>query len=254
MKNIDNNTVIRISDFIKKSGLKLLIILILAVVFLRKDFAFSINLRAPTNDSTPSEAQPFDEQPAPALDLNKKETKITEKNAASPLSETNKSSVLPSGQAASISSFAKLEAVDEKLKAAYIRRFAHVAVAEMKKYNIPASITLAQALLGSAAGTNALATKGNNHFGLKCGADWQAKRLVMADKVPYRQYEGAWNSFRDHSIFITSERFSRLKSIDRTNYKLWASELASANFSAADNYEQSLLDIIKKYELASYDF
>ncbi len=90
----------------------------------------------------------------------------------------------------------------------YIDQYKDVAIAEMKQYGIPASITLAQGCLESNFGNSTLAVKANNHFGIKCHSDWTGKKMYQDDDEKnecFRHYKSAWESFRDHSEFLKKQ-------------------------------------------------
>jgi flagellum-specific peptidoglycan hydrolase FlgJ len=237
-------------EILKKSGLKLLLVLVLAIVVLKKDFVFSLNLTSPRQEA------PIQEQrmpaPTPLQSIQKKETKITD-SKIQPLSEGNKSSIIVTAKP-SKPSWKMLENVDRKIRDAYVRRFAHVAVDEMKKYGVPASVTLAQGILNSSAGTNEPALMGHNHFNLECSKEWKGDKMDFNTGKCYREYKSAWSSYRDHSKYITSGKFSHLKKINRTDHKGWISALAKMNYSTEKGYEQYLLKAIKEYKLTRYDY
>lgn len=238
------------TEILKKTGLKLLLVMVIAIVILNKDFVFSINL------TSPKQQAPIQEQrmptPAPSQPTEKKETKITD-SKTQPLSEGNKSSIIVIGKARK-PSWKTLEKVDRKIRDAYVRRFAHVAVDEMKKYGVPASVTLAQAILHSSAGTNEPALMGHNHFNLECNSEWKGDKMDFSTGKCYREYKSAWSSFRDHSQYITSGKFSHLKKLSQTDHKGWISELAKISYSSEKGYEQYLLKVIEKYNLTKYDY
>ncbi len=138
---------------------------------------------------------------------------------------------------------------------AYIDEFKDLAISEMLKYNIPASITLAQGLLESRAGMSELATKGNNHFGIKCH-DWTGKTIYYDDderQECFRKYKDAYESYEDHSKFLQKSRYSRLFSLKRTDYKGWAKGLKECGYATSPTYAQSLINIIELYKLYQYD-
>jgi flagellum-specific peptidoglycan hydrolase FlgJ len=238
------------TEILKKQGLKLLLLMVLAIVILKKDFVFSINLTSPRQQA------PLHEQrmptPAPFESSQQKENKITD-SQISPISETNKSSIILTDKP-NQPSWKTLENIDKEVREAYVRRFAHVAIDEMKKYGIPASITLAQAILQSAAGNNEPALMGHNHFNLECNAEWQGDKMDFNTGKCYKKYPSAWQSFRDHSEHITKGKYSPLKNLDRKDYKGWANALANAGYSTDKNYETYLLKAIKKYNLTRYDY
>lgn len=138
----------------------------------------------------------------------------------------------------------------------YIAKYSSIAVEEMNKYGIPASITLAQGILESAAGTAELATEANNHFGIKCH-DWKGDTYHHDDDQKqecFRKYDHAEQSFEDHSTFLTTrERYASLFDLKRTDYQGWAHGLKKAGYATDPNYPKRLIDIIERYELYKYD-
>ena len=133
----------------------------------------------------------------------------------------------------------------------YIRQYHKIAVEEMKRYHIPASITLAQGLLESGAGRSELARKSNNHFGIKCGRSWDGRTVRHNDDAPnecFRAYRHAKDSYRDHSKFLrTGARYAFLFRLKITDYKGWARGLKKAG------YADRLINIIELYDLDRYD-
>lgn len=96
---------------------------------------------------------------------------------------------------------------------AYIEQYKSLAIEQMNKYHIPASITLAQGLLESAAGQSTLARRSNNHFGIKCHNDWKGKRTYHDDDARgecFRVYSSVRDSYEDHSLFLQRARYSSL--------------------------------------------
>lgn len=139
---------------------------------------------------------------------------------------------------------------------AYIDKYKDLAIAEMLKYNIPASITLAQGLLESGAGTSELTMKGNNHFGIKCH-DWLGATTYHDDDEKqecFRAYRDAYESYEDHSRFLAKQpRYSRLFALKKTDYKGWAYGLKSCGYATSPTYAQKLIGIIELYKLHNYD-
>lgn len=139
----------------------------------------------------------------------------------------------------------------------YINRYAPMAVDQMERYGVPASITLAQGLLESRAGTSRLATEGNNHFGIKCGSAWHGRYMLMTDDAPnekFRVYRNAAESYEDHSRFLRqNQRYASLFDLRLTDYKGWARGLKRAGYATSPTYANSLIDIIERYELHDYD-
>ena len=138
----------------------------------------------------------------------------------------------------------------------YINRYKDVAVEQMKKWKIPASITLAQGLLESGAGRGRLATKANNHFGIKCHG-WQGRTVTHDDDERgecFRAYASAYESYEDHSRFLaTSQRYSSLFRLKITDYQGWARGLKAAGYATNPRYAAQLIDIIQLYKLDRYD-
>ncbi len=142
---------------------------------------------------------------------------------------------------------------------AYIDRFQHVAVAEMNKYGIPASITLAQALIESGFGKSALATKINNHFGIKCNRyqrKQKGKCFIFEDDTKYDRFvkfESAWASFRAHSLVLQYDRYKPLYKLNEKDYEGWALGLQSAGYASDKNYAKKIVRIIELYDLYEFD-
>ena len=139
----------------------------------------------------------------------------------------------------------------------YIKQYRDLAVEEMKKYHIPASITLAQGLLESGAGQSTLARKSNNHFGIKCGGDWTGKTVSHDDDARgecFRAYKHPQQSYEDHSKFLVGRpRYASLFKLDITDYKGWARGLKKAGYATNPRYADQLIGIIELYELYKYD-
>lgn len=138
----------------------------------------------------------------------------------------------------------------------YIRKYAPVAVREMYRSGVPASITLAQGLLESRYGQSELAVKGNNHFGIKCH-DWTGKKMYHDDDRRgecFRVYGTADESFSDHSDFLRyRDRYKSLFNNDVTDYKAWAHGLKKAGYATDPAYPSKLIKLIEDYHLDKYD-
>lgn len=139
----------------------------------------------------------------------------------------------------------------------YIKKYAPTAISEMKRSGVPASITLAQGLVESAAGESSLASKSNNHFGIKCHSDWKGKKTYMDDdreKECFRVYSNAAASFKDHSDFLRyQDRYKSLFDLEPTDYKGWARGLKKAGYATDPKYADKLIKVIEDYELYKYD-
>ena len=139
----------------------------------------------------------------------------------------------------------------------YISKYSNAAVAEMERYGIPASITLAQGILESANGESRLAVEGKNHFGIKCHSNWSGKTIIEDDDEKgecFRKYDEVVDSYRDHSLFLTERgRYSFLFDYNKTDYKKWSRGLGKAGYATNTNYPTLLIDLIERYELYTYD-
>ena len=128
---------------------------------------------------------------------------------------------------------------------------------EMREYGIPASITLAQGILESGAGRGQLSRKSNNHFGIKCHTTWNGARVYHDDDEKgecFRRYEDPDDSFRDHSLFLTSRsRYSKLFDLKKSDYKGWAKGLKKAGYATDPKYPSKLISIIERYDLERFD-
>ena len=140
---------------------------------------------------------------------------------------------------------------------AYIEKYSQIAVDEMHRYNIPASITLAQGILESGNGESLLATKGNNHFGIKCHDDWNGKTIIKDDDEKgecFRKYSKVADSYKDQSLFlIERERYNSLFLLSPTDYKAWAEGLKKAGYATNSKYSTLLINLIEKYNLSRFD-
>lgn len=138
----------------------------------------------------------------------------------------------------------------------YFDKYKDVAVEQMLKYRIPASITLAQGVLESAAGNSELATKANNHFGIKCNG-WTGRKSYHDDDARnecFRAYDSVYESYQDHSVFLTtSKRYSNLFQLKLTDYKGWARGLKACGYATSPTYATKLIEIIELYKLYQYD-
>ena len=138
----------------------------------------------------------------------------------------------------------------------YFDMYDDVAIEQMQKYGIPASITLAQGVLESGAGRSELARKGNNHFGIKCNG-WTGRKTYHDDdelQECFRAYDNAYQSYVDHSLFLkNSPRYARLFELKRSDYKGWAKGLKACGYATSPTYAQRLINIIELYELYKYD-
>jgi flagellum-specific peptidoglycan hydrolase FlgJ len=138
----------------------------------------------------------------------------------------------------------------------YINTFKDIAISEMNRSGIPASISLAQGMLESDNGNSRLAIKANNHFGIKCHG-WTGKEVYHDDDENdecFRKYKSAKESYKDHTDFLMNgSRYVFLFYLDQTDYKGWAKGLADAGYATNPTYASDLIRIIEENDLARYD-
>ena len=139
----------------------------------------------------------------------------------------------------------------------YIEQYADIAVSEMYRSGVPASITLAQGLLESRYGQSELAVKGNNHFGIKCHNTWKGGKMYYDDDEKgecFRKYPSPEQSYHDHSDFLRyRDRYSFLFDFKITDYKSWAHGLKKAGYATDPAYATKLIKVIEDYKLYEYD-
>jgi flagellum-specific peptidoglycan hydrolase FlgJ len=152
-------------------------------------------------------------------------------------------------------------------KKAYLKKYAWIAIEEMKRVRIPASIKLAQAMIESNSGISNLANKANNHFGLKCGVIWSGETNFRYDddrdrdgfiiQSCFRVYKSIKQSFVDHSAYLMSpeksDRYSFLFTLDPMDYKAWAIGLQKGGYSTNPNYADILIRAIETFGLQELD-
>lgn len=150
-----------------------------------------------------------------------------------------------------------LSAVDIRNQA-YVKRFAHIAVTYMHTYGVPASISLAQGLLESAGGTSKMAVRSNNHFGMKCFS--RNCRKGHCSNYPddthkdfFLNYKAAWESWRAHSILVTTKHYKSLPKKCKKNYREWAFGLKRLGYATDPNYAYALIRLIERHKLNVYD-
>ena len=147
----------------------------------------------------------------------------------------------------------------------YIEEYKYLAIDEMVRTGIPASVTMAQAIIESNAGNSKLAILTNNHFGIKCKSYWEGMQYFHPDDdrdsngnlIPscFRKYPTVYDSYLDHSEFLlNTEHYKPLFSYDRTEYKLWAEGLELCGYASDIQYAEKLIKTIEAYELHELDY
>lgn len=138
----------------------------------------------------------------------------------------------------------------------YIKEYKDLAIAEMQRTGIPASIKLAQGIHETGAGTSDLVKRSNNHFGLKCKSEWTGMTVKHTDDAPnecFRKYNNPYESYIDQSDYLKkSPRYAFLFSLDPTDYKGWAYGLKKAGYATNPKYSQVLIKLVEDYNLQDY--
>ncbi|CAA6829292.1 MAG: Hemagglutinin [uncultured Aureispira sp.] len=145
----------------------------------------------------------------------------------------------------------------------YIEKYKHIAVAEMDRTGIPASIKMAQGILESGVGESELANVANNHFGIKCGGEvWTGESHYVWDdevvKSCFRVYESAEESYIAHSEFLLNPkkafRYGVLFELEKHDYKGWAKGLQKSGYATSKTYSKNLISIIERLGLYKLDY
>ncbi len=154
--------------------------------------------------------------------------------------------------------FSSFFSFSQMLRIDYIHRYQLLAIEEMKRSGVPASITMAQACLESADGNSELAKKSNNHFGIKCKRGWKGKKVYYDDDAKhecFRKYKTVEDSYIDHTNFLMNNpRYASLFKLKITNYKGWAHGLKKAGYATSKTYAKRLIHIIEAYKLYRLDY
>ena len=139
----------------------------------------------------------------------------------------------------------------------YIKAYREIAIAEMKRSGVPASVTLAQGILETECGNSDLVKKSNNHFGIKCKSTWTGESVTHTDDAPnecFRKYYNPADSYKDHSDYLKSTpRYASLFQLEPSDYKGWAYGLKKAGYATNPQYPQIIISNIEKYNLQQYD-
>lgn len=134
----------------------------------------------------------------------------------------------------------------------YITKYRDMAIEQQIKHKIPAAITMAQGLLESGAGLSELATKANNHFGIKCASDWVGRTYTHDDETKnecFRRYASPADSYEDHSLFLKRKRYESLFALPIADYKGWAHGLKACGYATDPKYADKLIRLIEQYNL-----
>ena len=157
-----------------------------------------------------------------------------------------------SGSSGSSAQLESIEVTGPANAFSYINRFKGIAVSEMKRAGVPASIKLAQGILESGYGSSELAKKANNHFGMKCGGNWSGKSFSLKGSC-YRAYSDADLCYKEHSEFLKRKHYESLFKLKKTDYKGWARGLQKCGYATDSNYPNKLIELIERYKLYIFD-
>ncbi len=149
-----------------------------------------------------------------------------------------------------------MQAQTKMTREQYIEKYKDVAISNMRKHKVPASITLAQGLLESGNGNSELAKKSNNHFGIKCHSSWTGEKTYHDDDKKqecFRVYKTVEDSYADHADFLHKTRYAKCFELKITDYKGWAHELKKAGYATNPKYPKMLIKIIEDYHLYDID-
>lgn len=225
----------RVQRTVKQNWYKVLMLVIVGYLLSQKDLSFHLNLNSNGAES-PIEGSIVPQSPKG-------------KETASVISTERKEKKAPS--------LNPEEKRRRKSQLAYVKRFEQLAQSEMKKFGIPASITLAQGILESGSGSSRLAKENNNHFGMKC-FQRKCKKGHCSNfeddhhKDFFVKYESAWFSYRAHSELLSGKRYRGLKS-HGNNYREWALGLEELGYATSRQYAEKLIRLIEQLELYRYD-
>ena len=175
------------------------------------------------------------------------------KQSKSPIESNQKNN---NGDEIQLQATSNVRTYEEEIKL-YVANFNEIAKNNMKTHGIPASIILAQGILESGAGKGRLAQSANNHFGIKCHKGWtgdSVKHDDDAEQECFRKYVQASESYKDHSIFLTTRtRYANLFKLDKGDYQSWARGLKAAGYATDVKYPDKLIGLIERFELYKYD-
>lgn len=256
------------------SWFKLFVLVLLAYIFFKKDISIEFSIGAQERVGEQTAASPSRHQEGENVRMSVLPAVFheTETIAEKPLAEKSAKPKWKDRTANTFSNltfvlspdYAERKGIDpaiarEKIAVCedYVKRYAPVAIEEMRRFGIPASITLAQGLLESNAGDSRLSVESNNHFGIKCRSKCRGCtcRNYTDDSVfdMFRVFDSPWQSFREHSKLLTSARYKHLQRLDISDYKAWAHGLKKAGYATDKRYAQKLIKIIEELELYKYD-
>lgn len=224
-----------ISNFILNNWFKLIIIGVGIYVVFQKDMSFTVNLNSPFQEKTEQQELPE------VVEDEKERYSVDAQNLAAKSGGLEKFEIpIFTKKSTKIDHLEELDKINQETQMAYLKRFAHVAVSERKKYGIPSSVILASALLHSYAGNSKSAKSANNHFGLQ-------------ENGQTTHFENAWSGFRAHSEYITTGKFESLTKLSKDDYRAWAQGLQNAGYNQEKDLTKNILVLIDKFQLYELD-
>lgn len=291
VKHIFRENLFQANSLFTKNWFRLVVACLVAFIILHKDLNISFNLvnsdkqqqqmqpavpvsqpeAQPTSFNTkPKKAEPTGESSTLTMKDMMKTSVISAKPAQKKIKKAKKTDSNLANTFSNIGfvlnpTYAKRNNIDPAIVAekrrkldAYVKRFAPIAVKEMKQFGIPASVTLAQGLLESNAGESRLAKGNNNHFGIKCfskqcRAGHCSNYTDDSHKDFFRKYPSAEQSYRAHSEFLQRKRYKHLHELGTKNYKGWAHGLKKAGYATDKKYGPKLIKLIEALKLHRYD-
>ncbi len=237
--------------YLSRHWFKIGVVALLLYAFFSKDLSFRVELRAPEDQNMPLREEQA--QPEPAV----RRSTLTENGLAQRVRNvTDRSRLFGKWWNRNDDDLPLVRQLSQHPREeidAFLHRFIPVAQGEQRKFGIPASVILANALLMSQSGKADAAAKGNNFFALVCTPDWQGETL-RAEGRCFRLYENAWLSFRDHSLYLTTGALAHLSQLRGASYASWTEALEEAGFNQqTQDLARQLNRVIEKYELQAYD-
>jgi len=219
----------KLFEDIEVPWLKIIAVLLIGYIIMKKDFQFNMAFNSPFSLFT--DDQYSNNEYAKATTFS-----ALESNPYAPVSANT---------------------LQEKKALAFINKYKEMAITEMKKFGIPASIKMAQALIESRAGQSRLALNNNNYFGMKCFSS-KCKKGHCTNATDdhhkdfFRKYQNVQESWRAHSSLISQGRYASLSQFGN-DYKKWATGLKKAGYATDKNYAKKLINTIEKYKLYQLD-
>ena len=243
----------RIWQPVQRYWFKTALLSLAAAAFIRRDLQVSVAWDTLSQEMVVAQPQPRQ------VALHAKEEPPLNVSLLQPKAKKPKRKVEPAAAApAPRPSLPADEEEKRRQQETYVQKYAHIAQAEMEKFGIPASITLAQGLLETNAGASPLVTTANNHFGIKCFSKSCSKghcRNYSDDshKDFFRTFPSAWASDRAHSTLLQKPRYRSLFELSSSDYKGWAGGLKRAGYATDPNYAVKLINLIETLDLHRFD-